>query len=120
VEGLLAVGAHMFVQSIYIVTKIMEIIGVSVIVIGAFVSCLLYFKQVLAKIDCSYDLLRKRLGRSILLGLEFLVAADIINTVSIEPTMNSVLVLGVIIIIRTFLSFSLEIELEKRLPWKEK
>lgn len=110
----------MFEDSIHVVTKIMEIIGVLVIVIGAFVSSLIYIREVSKKTECSYDTLRKRLGRSILLGLEFLVAADIINTVSIKPTMDSVLVLGVIIIIRTFLSFSLEIELERRLPWKEK
>lgn len=60
------------------------------------------------------------LGKSILLGLELLVAGDIINTVGIEPTMNSVMLLGLIVLIRTFLSFSLSIELEGVLPWKKK
>lgn len=58
------------------------------------------------------------LGRSILLGLEFLVAADIINTVAVEPTIQSLLVLAGIVLIRTFLSFSLEVEIEGRWPWQ--
>jgi uncharacterized membrane protein len=61
---------------------------------------------------------RNRLGRAIILGLELLVAADILRTISTEPTLHQVLVLGVIVLIRTFLSFSLEIELEGRLPWQ--
>jgi uncharacterized membrane protein len=62
--------------------------------------------------------LRSDLGRSILLGLEFLVAADIINTVAIEPTLDSLAVLAGIIAIRTFLSFSLEVEIEGHWPWQ--
>ena len=61
---------------------------------------------------------RRTLGRSILTGLELLVAADIIRTVSIEPTMENVLVLGLIVIIRTFLSMSLEVEINGRWPWQ--
>jgi uncharacterized membrane protein len=61
---------------------------------------------------------RKALGRSILTGLELLVAADIIRTVAVEPTLQSVLVLAVIVIIRTFLSMSLEVEIDGRWPWQ--
>jgi uncharacterized membrane protein len=61
---------------------------------------------------------RKALGRSILVSLELLVAADIIRTVAIEPTMQSVLVLGVIVLIRTFLSMSLEVEIDGKWPWQ--
>ncbi|MBC7159633.1 MAG: DUF1622 domain-containing protein [Porphyrobacter sp.] len=61
---------------------------------------------------------RRTLGRSILTGLEMLVAADIILTVGVEPTVRSVLVLGGIVLIRTFLSFSLEVEIEGRWPWQ--
>jgi uncharacterized membrane protein len=63
---------------------------------------------------------RSNLGRAILLGLEFLVAADIINTVAVTPTLLSVAVLAGIVIIRTFLSFSLEVEIEGRWPWDRK
>jgi uncharacterized membrane protein len=61
---------------------------------------------------------RQRLGRAIILGLELLVAADILRTVSVRPTLNEVLVLGIIVAIRTFLSFSLEVELKGRWPWQ--
>ena len=65
-----------------------------------------------------YRSFRNRLGRAIILGLELLVAADILRTISAEPTVRQVLALGLIVLIRTFLSFSLEIELEGRLPWR--
>jgi uncharacterized membrane protein len=57
-------------------------------------------------------------GHRILLGLEFLVAADIIRTVAVEPSLENVLVLGLIVLIRTFLSFSLEVEIDGTLPWR--
>lgn len=65
-----------------------------------------------------YTGFRQRLGRAILLGLELLVAADIIRTVAVTPTLQSVAVLGGIVIVRTFLSFSLEVELTGRWPWQ--
>ena len=61
---------------------------------------------------------RQDLGRGILLGLEFLVAADIVRTVAVKPTLDSVMVLGLIVLIRTFLSMSLQMELEGRWPWQ--
>jgi uncharacterized membrane protein len=61
---------------------------------------------------------RDRLGRAIILGLELLVAADILRTISTQPTLQQVVVLGIVVLIRTFLSFSLEIELEGRWPWE--
>jgi uncharacterized membrane protein len=64
--------------------------------------------------------LRQRLGRAILLGLELLVAADIIGTVTEDPNLESVLVLGIIVLIRTFLSFTLELEIEGRWPWERR
>ena len=66
-----------------------------------------------------YQQYRRLLGRSILLGLEFLVAGDIIRTVAIDPTFASVGVLAIIVIIRTFLSFSLELEITGRWPWQK-
>lgn len=89
-------------------------LGVVVLVVGALVAGWRYFVAAERK----YRQLRQDLGRAILLGLEFLVAADIIRTVAISPTLESVLTLGLIVLIRTFLSLSLELELEGRLPWK--
>ena len=65
-----------------------------------------------------YSLYRQDVGRAILLGLEFLIAGDIIRTVVVAPTMQNVLVLGLIVLIRTFLSLSLQLEIEGRLPWR--
>jgi uncharacterized membrane protein len=66
----------------------------------------------------AYRIVRTVFGRSILLGLEFLVAADIIRTVAVQPSLENVAVLGLIVLIRTFLSFSLEVEIDGRWPWQ--
>lgn len=68
----------------------------------------------------AYDEYKVRLGRSLLLGLEILIAADVIRTVALEPTLTSVAVLGILIVIRTFLSWSLILEMEGRWPWQSK
>jgi uncharacterized membrane protein len=68
----------------------------------------------------AYDFFRRRLGRAILLGLEFLVAADIIRTVAVTPTWQSVVVLAGIVLIRTFLSFSLQLEMTGAWPWQQR
>ena len=65
-----------------------------------------------------YRIVRTVFGRSILLGLEFLVAADIIRTVALQPSLQNVAVLGLIVLIRTFLSFSLEVEIDGLWPWR--
>lgn len=67
-----------------------------------------------------YMAYRQNLGRAILLGLELLVAGDIIRTVAVAPTLQNMAVLGAIVIIRTFLSFSLELEINGRWPWQQK
>ncbi|MGJ3263015.1 MAG: DUF1622 domain-containing protein [Salinarimonas sp.] len=102
------------------ITRALEFGGIGVIVIGVIVATLAYLRRKLSgeRGDNPYDDYRASLGRSILLGLEFLVAADIINTVAIEPTLDSVIVLGGIVLIRTFLSFALEVEIEGRWPWQ--
>ncbi len=69
--------------------------------------------------DELFHLLRQRLGRGILLGLEFLVAADIIHTVVVELTFQTVAVLAIVVLIRTFLSFSIQLELTGRWPWQQ-
>jgi len=70
--------------------------------------------------DEAYQLLRRGLGRAILLGLELLVAADIIRTVAVSPTFESVGVLAIIVAIRTFLSFTLELEITGAWPWQRR
>jgi uncharacterized membrane protein len=93
--------------------------GVVVIVCGALVATCVFAHRALQRRDDAYRLYRQSLGRAILLGLEFLVAGDIIRTVAVSPTFAGVGVLAVIVLVRTFLSFSLEVELEGRWPWQE-
>jgi uncharacterized membrane protein len=66
----------------------------------------------------AYDVLRRALGGTLLLGLEILVAADLVRTIAVAPTVDNVLTLGLIVLIRTFLSFSLEIEISGAPPWR--
>ena len=107
---------------IHVATSAVEIVGTCIIVIGAFGALLVFLLGMASgRTDRTalVDDFRSSLGRSILLGLEFLVAADIINTVAIEPTLNSLAVLAGIVLIRTFLSFSLEVEIDGRWPWQK-
>ena len=66
-----------------------------------------------------FDLYRSRLGQGLLLGLEILVAADVVRTVALAPTLQNVIVLGLLVLIRTFLSWSLVVELDGHWPWHE-
>jgi uncharacterized membrane protein len=105
--------------SIGYVAKFIEVCGVLTILIGG---ALAVFRFVTSRTPTSdgkssYENLRGSLGQAILLGLEFLVAGDIIGTVAVEPTFRSLGVLGLIVLIRTFLSFSLEVEIKGRWPW---
>lgn len=92
--------------------------GVAIVVLGAALATFWFaFFQPPAGVD-RYRFYRQNLGKAILLGLEFLVAGDIIRTVVVAPTLDNVLILGVIVLIRTFLSLALELEIEGSWPWK--
>ncbi|MES2657767.1 MAG: DUF1622 domain-containing protein [Verrucomicrobiota bacterium] len=97
-----------------------DVTGVAIIVIGMMLATWRFLSNCRLGENGSYILYRQEIGRSILLGLEFLVAGDILRTVVVAPTMENVKVLGVIVIIRTFLSISLQVELEGRWPWQPK
>ena len=96
-----------------------EILGVATLVIGLLAALVTGAVSLFAgeSADAVYRTVRGVFARSILLGLEFLVAADIIRTVAVQPSLENVAVLGLIVLIRTFLSFSLEVEIEGRWPW---
>lgn len=103
------------------VGRLVDAAGVAAIVLGAAVATVIAAGALIrtrAK-DEVYHRYRRSLGRSILLGLELLVAADIIRTVAIAPTLESVGVLALIVLIRTFLSFTLELEITGRWPWQQ-
>ena len=97
-----------------------EVAGVAVLVIGSILAFGRYVVTLIRFRDgpAAYRGLRLYLGRSIVLGLELLVAADIIHSVAIDPTFVSVGVLGLIVLVRTFLSWSLEVEINGEWPWQ--
>lgn len=108
------------VHYIDIIAKVVEFIGVMIMFLGLLMAL---FKAVLALPNFNHEVyldIRQAVGKSILLGLEVLIAADIMATVVTEPTLRSVIVLGCIVLIRTFLSLSLQVELEGRFPWQKK
>jgi uncharacterized membrane protein len=111
--------AKTFVEQVVIV---FETLGILVIAIGL-IAALVSAARTLAMRGgpaAAYDSVRKLFGRSVLLGLEILVAADIIRTVAVDLTMQNLLVLGLLVLIRTFLSWSLEVELEGVWPWQRR
>ncbi len=109
-----------FEETVERIGRIMEGAGIAAIVAGAAVAMVLFLYQMRrgGPVDAAYERYRRGLGRAILLGLEFLVAGDIIRTVAIEPTFRSLGILAVIVAIRTFLSTELELEIEHRWPWQ--
>lgn len=109
-----------FIEGVETVGKVLDGAGVAIIAIGTVLAVGMALGRLLRKSAETYRILREQLGRSILLGLEFLVAADIIRTVAVTPNAQSVAVLGGIVLIRTFLSFSLELEITGRWPWQKK
>lgn len=108
-----------FIQAVEAVGKTIDATGVAIMVVGALAASVIALQRARAKVPDIYRHYRQQLGRSILLGLELLVAADIIRTVAVTPTLTSVAVLGAIVLIRTFLSFSLELEITGRWPWQK-
>lgn len=100
----------------------LELLGIAIIMIFS-IYATLYNLLLLVRTGTGekiFQAYRLQLARGILLGLEFLVAADIIKTVAVDFTFNSVGVLAAIVLIRTFLSFAIEIEISGKLPWQEK
>lgn len=106
---------------IHLAVVVMEVFAVVIIVTGFVLGAANFLRAFVRREDreSAYGTFRLYMGRTLLLGLEILVAADIVNTVALEPTARSVLVLGLLILIRTFLGWSLVVELEERWPWQQ-
>jgi len=106
----------------HLIQRIGELIdgtGVAVIVVGVVIAAGAAAVRLSHHETGTYRRFRQQLGQTILLGLELLVAGDIVHTVAGQPTLTSVAALGIIVLIRTFLSFSLEVELTGRWPWQQ-
>jgi len=107
-------------HTIELIGAAFEVVGVSVLVLGAVIAFVRSIVSLIRLRDgpVAYRHLRLYLGRSIVLGLELLIAADIIRSVAIDPTFASIGVLGLIVLVRTFLSWSLEVEINGEWPWQ--
>ncbi|MFL6181821.1 MAG: DUF1622 domain-containing protein [Actinomycetes bacterium] len=102
------------------VAQLFEVIGALVLLVGLFFCFALAIRALRRSGDGrrAYQVLRQSFGGVILLGIEILVAADLVRTVAVAPTLENVVILGLIVLIRTVLSFSLEIEIEGVAPWR--
>jgi|RhiMetStandDraft_4_1073278.scaffolds.fasta_scaffold28981_2 uncharacterized membrane protein len=109
-----------FEEAMDAIARGVEILGILTIVLGLAVALVRAGRALAGGRggEEGYRIVRTVFGRSILLGLEFLVAGDIIRTVAVQPSLQNVAVLGLIVLIRTFLSFSLEVEIDGRWPWR--
>jgi uncharacterized membrane protein len=109
-------------ETISNIVKVVEAVGAAIMVLGGVGAFVLFAREVVAAgtAEHAYRGLRRNLGRCILLGLEVLIVADIVRTIIVDPTLESVAVLGVIVIIRIALSFSLEVEIEGAWPWRRR
>ncbi len=112
-------GSAIFVWIEY-AALLIELLAVSIIIVAIIVALARYLVRYATRRtgDDLYHQLKVSLGKALLLGLEFLVAADIIRTVALEATLESVIVLGLLVLIRTFLSWALVVEIEGRWPWR--
>lgn len=111
-----------FEDIVEVIGKAVELTGIGVIVVGLVISLVAFAVHWVRDHDALvvYRRVRRSIGRSILLGLELLVAGDIIRTVAVSPSFTSVGVLAAIVLIRTFLSFTLELEITGRWPWQDR
>lgn len=109
----------MFTDAISVTGYAIETVGVIVMIGGILIASVNFVRQLRPDIESAYQTYRRQLARSIILGLEFLIAGDIIRTVVVENTLENVAVLGLIILIRSFLSMALHLEIEGRWPWQK-
>jgi uncharacterized membrane protein len=113
------IGSVTFEETMEQVVKGFEIAGVIVLVAGSVVAFGRFANDLFRRsIVEAYRGARQSVGRAILLGLEILIIADIVETITIDPSLESTVALGVIVLVRTFLSFSIEVELEGVVPWR--
>ncbi len=111
-----------FKNAVDVISKIIDGGGVIVVVVGLLVAsgAFALAQRESEKRPLAYRVYRQQVGKAILLGLEFLVAADIIRTVAVAPSFRGVGVLAVVVAVRTFLSFALDVELQGTWPWQSR
>jgi uncharacterized membrane protein len=113
------IGSATFEDAMENVVRGFEVAGVGVLIVGSVLAFARFVAELFRRRPLeAYKGVRLGVGRAILLGLEILIIADIVQTITIDPTLESTIALGVVVLVRTFLSFSIEIELEGVVPWR--
>jgi uncharacterized membrane protein len=109
-------------ETIEDVVKVVEAVGAGIMVVGGLAAFVVFALRARRSetLHGAYPALRRDLSRCILLGLEVLIVADIVRTIIVDPTLESVAVLGIIVVIRILLSFSLEVEIDGVWPWRRR
>ena len=116
---------HLLTSFVELLGLLLDLTGVLIITAGVFRSLPQYTRAVASSGNVTsarreaFHQLRTRVGMTVLLGLEVLVAADIVKTMAVEPTLESVAVLGLLVLVRTFLSWTLTVDIEGRWPWQK-
>ncbi len=109
-----------FASEMLAIGNAIDVFGVIVIVLGILAASIGFIRGIFtADFTKAYTQYRQTVGRTILLGLEFLVAGDIVRTVAVSPTLTNIAVLAGIVLIRTFLSMTLQLEVDGRWPWQQ-
>lgn len=106
-----------FEEAMEHIARVFEVVGVAVIVVGG-VYAVLHGVRNWSHPARYFEVVRREFGRPLILGLEILVAADVIETITVEPTLENVGVLAILVAVRIALSFSLDIEVDGMLPWR--
>jgi uncharacterized membrane protein len=113
------IGSATFEDVMENVVRGFEVAGVGVLAARSILAFVVFAVDLFRRpFDQAYEGVRQAVGRAILLGLEILIIADIVQTITIDPTLESTIALGLVVLVRTFLSFSIEIELEGVVPWR--
>lgn len=110
----------LLIESTKIVVELLDVLGVAVLVVGIVVATILFLPSLFrpALLVASISTFKIRIGRAMMLGLEVLIAADIVKTVALTPTIENMVSLGLLVVVRTFLSWTLALEIEGHWPWQ--
>lgn len=110
----------LLIESTKIVVELLDVLGVAVLVVGIVVATILFLPSLFrpALLVASISTFKIRIGRAMMLGLEVLIAADIVKTVALTPTIENMVSLGLLVVVRTFLSWTLSLEIEGHWPWQ--
>ncbi len=113
-------GLTYLVESTEILGQVFDVLGVGILVVGILVAIVLFLRALSKRVEpvAAIKTFKIQIARAMTLGLEVLIAADIVQTVAVKPTIENMGALGLLVLVRTLLSWTLELEIEGRWPWQ--